>query len=74
MIKFKEFCPQFKETTVNGYPIYKLVDEQLNEFIQKNPEIEYVDVKYQLSSYGYANEYANDQGFDTGALLIYKEK
>lgn len=47
----------------------KGIDELINDFIDENPKIEIMDIKYQsnISAVGFL------YGYDTSALIIYKE-
>lgn len=47
------------------------VQENINEFI-KNKEI--LDIKFQMSSYGYCNNVASRDCMDISVLITYQEK
>lgn len=48
---------------------HKAIDELINDFLEENQNIELIDIKYQSSA---STENAT-YGYDTSALIIYKE-
>lgn len=63
MIKTKEFIDRLPDNRL---------DSRINDFLAKD-NVRYIDVKYQISAYGYADSGVNDKGTETSALLIYKD-
>ena len=45
-------------------------ENEINEFI-KNKKV--IDIKHQISSYGYCNDFANCDCMDTSILVMYEE-
>ena len=49
------------------------IDELINNFLAKNPNIEIIDIKYQSNVALAIYEYDFRRTYDTSALIIYKE-
>lgn len=56
-----------------GFTDYKDIDELINEFIEENPQIEIIDIKYQSNISSVADSGVSDTYYHTSALIIYKE-
>ena len=70
MIKVKEFATEMEwdyddDCYVASKPLYK----KLNEFLEKNPNIKVIDIKYQVR---FGSKFMEDN--ESQALLIYEEK
>lgn len=52
-----------------GFTNYQEIDDLINSFLEENPNIELIDIKYQSSA---STENAT-YGYDTSALIIYRE-
>ena len=52
-----------------NYKPHKAIDELINDFLEENPNIELIDIKYQSS----ASTESATYGYDTSALIIYRE-
>lgn len=72
MIKTKEFVDDTRYDSHLGKVVGSTVETKINDFL-KNDNVRYIDVKYQMSAYGYADNGVNDKGTETSALLIYKD-
>ena len=49
------------------------IDELINCFLEKNPSIELIDIKYQSNISAVSNGGVSDTYFYNSALIIYKE-
>lgn len=56
-----------------GFTNYKDIDELINEFIEENPQIEIIDIKYQSNISAMADSGVSATYYHTSALIIYKE-
>ena len=56
-----------------GFTNYKDIDELINEFIEENPQIEIIDIKYQSNILAMADSGVSATYYHTSALIIYKE-
>lgn len=56
-----------------GFTNYKDIDELINEFIEENPQIEIIDIKYQSNISAVADSGVSATYYHTSALIIYKE-
>ena len=56
-----------------GFTDYKEIDDLINGFIEENPQIEIVDIKYQSNISGVADSGVSATYYHTSALVIYKE-
>lgn len=66
MIRTKHLVEGYKRRTNEAI---KGIDELINDFIDENPRIEIIDIKYQSNTSTEGHFY----GHDTSALIIYKE-
>lgn len=51
----------------------KEIDELINHFIENNPDIEIIDIKYQSNISAVADSGISATYFNNSALIIYKE-
>lgn len=51
----------------------KEIDELINHFIENNPDIEIIDIKYQSNVSAVADSGVSAEHYHTSALIIYKE-
>lgn len=51
----------------------KEIDELINHFIENNPDIEIIDIKYQSNVSAVADSGVSAEYYHTSALIIYKE-
>lgn len=51
----------------------KEIDELINHFIENNPDIELIDIKYQSNVSAVADSGVSADYYHTSALIIYKE-
>lgn len=56
-----------------GFTDYKDIDDLINEFIEENPQIEIIDIKYQSNISAMADSGVSATYYHTSALIIYKE-
>lgn len=56
-----------------GFTNYKDIDELINEFIEENPQIEIIDIKYQSNISAVADSGVSATYYHTSALIIYKD-
>ena len=56
-----------------GFTDYKDIDDLINEFIEENPQIEIIDIKYQSNISSVADSGVSATYYHTSALIIYKE-
>lgn len=56
-----------------GFTDYKDIDELINEFIEENPRIKIIDIKYQSNISAMADSGVSATYYHTSALIIYKE-
>lgn len=56
-----------------GFTDYKDIDGLINEFIEENPQIEIIDIKYQSNISAMADSGVSATYYHTSALIIYKE-
>lgn len=52
---------------------YQEIDDLINGFIEDNPQIEIIDIKYQSNVSGVADSGVSATYYHTSALIIYKE-
>lgn len=50
------------------------IDELINEFLEENPNIEVIDIKYQSNISAVADGGVSGTYYNNSALIIYKEK
>jgi len=51
----------------------KEIDDLINDFLEKNPSIEIIDIKYQSNISAVADSGISATYFNNSALIIYKE-
>lgn len=56
-----------------GFTNYQDIDDLINRFIDENPQIEIIDIKYQANISGVADSGVSATYYHTSALIIYKE-
>lgn len=56
-----------------GFTDCKDIDDLINEFIEENPQIEIIDIKYQSNISSVADGGVSATYYHTSALIIYKE-
>lgn len=56
-----------------GFTDYKDIDELINEFIEENPQIKIIDIKYQSNISSAADSGVSATYCHTSALIVYKE-
>ena len=56
-----------------GFTDYKDIDDLINGFIEENPQIEIIDIKYQSNISSVADSGVSATYYHTSALVIYKE-
>ena len=56
-----------------GFTNYQDIDDLINGFIDENPQIEIIDIKYQANISGVADSGVSATYYHTSALIIYKE-
>ena len=56
-----------------GFTDYKDIDDLINEFIEENPQIKIIDIKYQSNISAVADSGVSATYYHTSALIIYKE-
>ncbi|UVY22223.1 MAG: Sporulation protein [Bacteriophage sp.] len=56
-----------------GFTDYKDIDELINEFIEENPQIKIIDIKYQSNISSVADSGVSATYCHTSALIVYKE-
>lgn len=56
-----------------GFTDYKDIDDLINEFIEENPQIGIIDIKYQSNISAVADSGVSATYYHTSALIIYKE-
>lgn len=56
-----------------GFTDYKDIDDLINEFIEENPQIEIIDIKYQSNVSAVADSGVSATYYHTSALIVYKE-
>lgn len=49
------------------------IDDLINDFLQKNPSIEIIDIKYQSNISAVADSGVSATYYNNSALIIYKE-
>jgi hypothetical protein len=49
------------------------IDELINDFLEENPDIEVIDIKYQSNISAVADSGVSATYFNNSALIIYKE-
>lgn len=52
---------------------YQEIDDLINGFIEENPQIEIIDIKYQSNISAVADSGVSATYYHTSALIIYKE-
>lgn len=50
------------------------IDELINDFLEENPDIEVIDIKYQSNVSAVADGGVSGTYYNNSALIIYKEK
>ena len=56
-----------------GFTNYQEIDDLINSFIEDNPQIEIIDIKYQSNVSSVADSGVSATYYHTSALIIYKE-
>lgn len=56
-----------------GFTNYQEIDDLINGFIEENPDIELIDIKYQSNVSAVADSGVSAEYYHTSALIIYKE-
>jgi hypothetical protein len=56
-----------------GFANYQEIDDLINGFIEENPDIELIDIKYQSNVSAVADSGVSAEYYHTSALIIYKE-
>lgn len=56
-----------------GFTNYQEIDALINGFIEENPQIEIIDIKYQSNISAVADSGVSATYYHTSALIIYKE-
>ena len=56
-----------------GFTNYQEIDDLINGFIEDNPQIEIIDIKYQSNISSVADSGVSATDYHTSALIIYKE-
>lgn len=56
-----------------GFTDYKDIDDLINGFIEENPQIEIIDIKYQSNVSSVADSGVSATYYHTSALIVYKE-
>ena len=56
-----------------GFTDYKDIDDLINGFIEENPQIEIIDIKYQSNFSSVADSGVSATYCHTSALIVYKE-
>lgn len=56
-----------------GFIDYQNIDDLINGFIEENPQIEIIDIKYQSNVSSVADSGVSAAYYHTSALIIYKE-
>lgn len=49
------------------------IDDLINDFLEENPDIKLIDIKYQSNISAVADGGVSGTYYDTSALIIYKE-
>lgn len=52
----------------------KEIDDLINDFLEENPDIEVIDIKYQSNVSAVADGGVSATYFNNSALIIYREK
>ncbi|MCR4258260.1 sporulation protein Cse60 [Streptococcus uberis] len=55
------------------YPHQESIDDQINAWFAKNPDIELIDIKFQSNVSAVADSGVSAEYWHTSALIIYKE-
>lgn len=56
-----------------GFTNYQEIDDLINRFIDENPQIEIIDIKFQSNISAVADSGVSATYYHTSALIIYKE-
>lgn len=56
-----------------GFTNYQEIDDLINDFLEDNPNIEIIDIKYQSNVSAVADSGVSATYCHTSALIIYKE-
>lgn len=56
-----------------GFTNYQEIDDLINGFIDENPQIEIIDIKFQSNISAVADSGVSATYYHTSALIIYKE-
>lgn len=56
-----------------GFTDYEDIDDLINGFIEENPQIEIIDIKYQSNISSVADSGVSATYYHTSALIVYKE-
>ena len=53
---------------------FECIDDLINDFLEENPNIEIIDIKYQSNMSAVADSGVSGEYYHASALVIYKEK
>ena len=56
------------------YPHQESIDDQINSWLSKNPDIELIDIKFQSNVSAVADSGVSAEYWHTSALIIYKKQ
>lgn len=60
--------------TSQSFDVTEEIDDLINDFLEENPSIEVVDIKYQSNVSAVADGGVSGTYYNNSALIIYKER
>ena len=60
--------------TSQSFDVVEVIDDLINDFLEENPSIEVIDIKYQSNVSAVADGGVSGTYYNNSALIIYKER
>ena len=60
--------------TSQSFDVVEVIDDLINDFLEENPSIEVIDIKYQSNVSAVADGGVSATYYNDSALIIYKEE
>lgn len=60
--------------TSQSFDVFEEIDDLINDFLEENPNIEVIDIKYQSNVSAVADGGVSGTYYNNSALIIYREK